>query len=101
MSALPCFASESERDRLDSEATKEFAMEWVASRVRALQADDDILLEAMADAMSDPRTRFDIAKLVRAGDLLQAMTVVHNYIPTYIAERADTDYEDAVQRGLL
>ncbi|NII54366.1 hypothetical protein [Luteibacter sp. SG786] len=90
-----------ESRRLDAEDEKEFAMEWIANRVRTLQADDDIVLEAMADSLADRRTRYKIAKSMRAGDLLQAVTVMHKYIPTYIAERADLDYEDAKQRGRL
>ncbi|MGE7136003.1 hypothetical protein ACQKIE_00020 [Luteibacter sp. NPDC031894] len=101
MAALPDYIDFLERDRLDAEDEKEARMEWIDNRERALLADDDVVLEELAGALADPRTRFQIAKYYRAGDRVQAMNVMHEWLPTFINERAEKDYQQARKEGRL
>lgn len=76
-------------------------MQWVNNRERVLMADDDVLLEELAGALADPRTRFQIVRHYRSGDRMQAMNVMHDWLPVFINERAEKDYEQAKMEGWL
>ena len=74
-------------DAIDHE---EAERDFIESVTRKLGADDDVLADGLSDALYDRRTRRQILKLIRAGDRLEAMNVMHTHATTtYINEQAE------------
>lgn len=78
----------------DAIAHTESFNDFIAITCERLWHDDDVLADGLTDALYDPRTRNTIIALVRAGDMLAAMKLMHDHATTtYITEAAEVAAE--------